>query len=165
MKERKWSYKELDILRWNYSSTPVDDLAKRLKRTPGAVKTRAQMMGLKKEKASVWTPQKIKLLTDFYDLMFNDALAKWIVVSERTLKRKAKELGLTKSPVFYKRKKEALKAKQAEGLKKVECATRFKKGVRRSPATEFKKGHKPSAEIIAKRVATRKRNLAKRTQL
>ena len=114
MIERKWSYKELDILRLNYSSTPVDDLAKRLKRTPGAVKTRAQMMGLKKEKVVVWTPQKIKLLTDFYDLMFNGALAQWIGVSERTLKRKAKELGLAKSPAFYERKRAALKARQAE---------------------------------------------------
>ena len=165
MIERKWSYKELDTLRLNYSSTPVDDLAKRLKRTPGAVKTRAQMMGLKKEKVVVWTPQKIKLLTDFYDLMFNGALAQWIGVSERILKRKAKELGLAKSPAFYERKRAALKARQAEGLKRVECATRFKKGVRNSPTTEFKKGHKPSAEVIAKRVATRKKNLAKRTQL
>lgn len=55
--------------------------------------------------------------------------------------------------------------RQSEGLKKVECATRFKKGQRPSPATEFKKGYKPSAEVIAKRAETRKRNLAKKATL
>lgn len=41
--------------------------------------------------------------------------------------------------------------RQREALKKVECATRFKKGHHASPATEFKKGQKLSPEMIAKR--------------
>lgn len=157
-RERNWTYKELDILRLNYSTMSDEELGKKLKRTPGAVQTRAAMLGLKKKKEDVWTPQKIKLLTDFYDLMFNSSLALWLGVNERTLRRKANELGLKKSEAFYKRKGEIMSKRQSEGLKKVECATRFKKGQRPSPATEFKKGYKPSAEVIAKRRETRKRN-------
>ena len=157
MRERDWSYKELDILRMNYGKMSDEELAKKLKRTPGAVQTRANLIGIKKEKVSIWTPQRIKLLTDFYDYMFNEDLAKWIGVSTRTLVRKAHELGLKKGDDFYRRKKGVMLERQSEGLKKVECSSRIKKGERRSPATEFKKGYKPSAEIIAKRRETRRR--------
>lgn len=158
MRERNWSYKELDILRINYGKMSDEELAKRLKRTPGAVQTRAYLLGLKKEKVTLWTPQRVKMLTDFFGIMFNKDLALWLGMSERTLKRKARELGLKKGESFYKRKKTVMLQRQSEGLKKIECATRFKKGHRASPATEFKKGYKPSAEIIAKRRETRKRN-------
>jgi hypothetical protein len=165
MRERNWTYKELDILRINYASMPIEDLAKRLKRTVGAVKTRAFKLGLKREKENIWTPQRIKLLVDFYPLMFNDDLARWIGVADRTVRRKARELGLKKGEAFYKRKREILLKRQSEGLKKVECSTRFKKGQRPSPATEFKKGYKPSPEVIAKRAETRRKNAERRKQL
>lgn len=164
-RERNWTYKELDILRFNYASMPLEDLAKRLKRTVRAVKTRAYILGLKREKKSVWTPQNIKLVKDFYGIMFNEALAKWIGVTVRTLRRKARELGVVKGEEFYGRKGQVLKERQSEGLKKVECSTRFKKGQRPSPATEFKKGYKPSAEVIAKRAETRRKNLERGKQL
>lgn len=162
MRERNWTYKELDILRFHYSTTSDEELGKKLKRTAGAVQTRAAMLGLKKEKVCLWTPQRLKLLTDFYGIMFNKDLALWLGVSERYMRKKAKELGLKKGEAFYKRKKDVLSERVSEGLKKVECSTRFKKGHRASPATEFKKGYKPSAEVIAKRAETRKRNLAKK---
>lgn len=72
-------------------------------------------------------------------------------VSRRTLTRKAKELGLKKREDFRELKKDAIRQKQSDALKKVECATRFKKGHHASPATEFKKGQKLSPEMIAKR--------------
>lgn len=56
------------------------EVARKLGRTYGAVITRAYRMGLKKKngnKLIEWTPQKLKLLTDFFPIMFNDALAKW----------------------------------------------------------------------------------------
>ena len=76
MRERDWSYKELDILRMNYGKMSDEELGKRLKRTPGAVQTRAYLLGLKKEKVSLWTPQKIKTLTDFFSLMLSGALGR-----------------------------------------------------------------------------------------
>ena len=145
-------------MRQNYDKMTYEELGRKLNRTSRAVQTRVYIMGLKKEKTTVWTQQKIKILTDFFSLMFNRDLALWIGVSEKTLKRKAKEIGLKKGEVFYKRKKAVMLQRQSEGLKKIECATRFRKGHRASPETEFKKGYKPSAEIIAKRQETRKRN-------
>lgn len=142
MRERDWTWKELDFLRTNYDKMSISEIARKLGRTYGATATRAYRMGLKKKmgnKLIEWTPQKLKLLTDFFPIMFNDALAKWLGVSRRTLTRKARELGLKKKDNFHEMKKDKIRERQSEALKKVECATRFKKGQHASPATEFKK--------------------------
>lgn len=165
MKEKDWTWKEMDFLRLNYDKMTNAELARKLGRTYGAVITKAYHMGLKKKngnKLIEWTPQKLKLLTDFFPIMFNDALAKWLGVSRRTLTRKAKELGLKKREDFYDLKRDVWVERQREGLRKVECATRFKKGVHASPATEFKKGQRQSPEILAKKAATIRRNNAKK---
>lgn len=153
MKESNWTWKEIDFLRINYSKMTNAELARKLGRTYGAVITKAYNLGLKKKngnKLIEWTPQKLKLLTDFFPIMFNDALAKWLGVSRRTLTRKARELGLKKRDDFYQLKKDVWVERQREALKKVECATRFKRGEHASQATEFKKGQKLSPEMIAK---------------
>lgn len=165
MREPDWTWKEIDFLRTNYSKMTNAELARKLGRTYGAVITRAYRMGLKKKngnKLIEWTPQKLKLLTDFFPIMFNDALAKWLGVSIRTVTRKAKELGLKKRDDFYQLKRDVWVERQREALKKVECATRFKRGEHPSLATEFKKGQKLSPAILTKRAETRKRNLAKK---
>ena len=142
MRERDWTWKELDFLRTNYDKMSISEIARKLGRTYGATATRAYRMGLKKKmgnKLIEWNPQKLKLLTDFFPIMFNDALAKWLGVSRRTLTRKARELGLKKKDNFHEMKKDKIRERQSEALKKVECTTRFKKGQHASPATEFKK--------------------------
>lgn len=167
MRERDWTWKEIDFLRTNYSKMTNAELARKLGRTYGAVITRAYRMGLKKKngnKLIEWTPQKLKLLTDFFPIMFNDALAKWLGVSRRTLTRKAKELGLKKREDFYDLKRDVWVERQREALKKVECATRFKRGEHPSLATEFKKGHRQSPEIIAKRTEACKKAWKKKKQ-
>ena len=165
MREPDWTRKEIDFLRTNYSKMTNAELARKLGRTYGAVTTRAYMMGLKKKNGSKlieWTPEKLKLLTDFFPIMFNDALAKWLGVSRRTLTRKAKELGLKKREDFYDLKRDVWVERQREGLRKVECASRIKKGQRLSPATEFKKGHRQSPETLAKKAETRKRTMKRK---
>jgi len=142
MRGEEWTWKDLDFLRSNYDGMTNAELARRLGRTYGAVITKAYNLGLKKKmgnKLIEWTPQKLKLLTDFFPIMFNDALAKWLGISIRTLTRKARELGLKKRDNFHELKKDKIRERQSEALKKVECATRFKKGQHASPATEFKK--------------------------
>lgn len=142
MRERDWTWKELDFLRTNYDKMSISEIARKLGRNYGATATRAYRMGLKKKmdnKLIEWTPQKLKLLSDFFPIMFNDALAKWLGVSRRTLTRKARELGLKKKDNFHEMKKDKIRERQSEALKKVECASRFKKGQHASPATEFKK--------------------------
>ena len=142
MRGEEWTWKDLDFLRSNYDGMTNAELARRLGRTYGAVITKAYNLGLKKKmgnKLIEWTPQRLKLLTDFFPIMFNDALAKWLGISIRTLTRKARELGLKKRDNFHELKKDKIRERQSEALKKVECATRFKKGQHASPATEFKK--------------------------
>lgn len=165
MKEPNWTWKEIDFLRTNYSKMTNAELARKLGRTYGAVIMRAYKMGLKKKngnKLIEWTPQKLKLLTDFFPTMFNDALAKWLGVSRRTLTRKARELGLKKRDDFYQLKRDVWVERQREGLRKVECSTRIKKGQHLSPATEFKKGSRISQESIAKRKETRMRTMKRK---
>lgn len=168
MRERDWTWKEIDFLRTNYDKMSISEIARKLGRTYGAISTRAYNMGLKKKmgnKLIEWTPQKLKLLTDFFPIMFNDALAKWLGVSRRTLTRKAKELGLKKRDDFYQLKRDVWVERQREALKKVECATRFKKGHHASQATEFKKGQKLSSEMIAKRSESLKKSWKKKQSL
>lgn len=167
MREPDWTWKEIDFLRTNYSKMTNAELARKLGRTYGAVITRAYRMGLKKKngnKKIEWTPQKLKLLTDFFSITFNDALAKWLGVSRSTLIRKARELGLKKRDDFYQLKRDVWVERQREALKKVECATRFKRGEHPSLATEFKKGHRQSPEIIAKIAEARKKAWKKKKQ-
>lgn len=85
-------------------------------------------------------------------------------VSIRTVTRKARELGLKKKDNFHELKKDKIRERQREALKKVECATRFKKGHHASPATEFKKGQKLSPEMIAKRSEGLKKAWKKKKQ-
>ena len=47
-----------------------------------------------------WTPRMINTLREYYPTMFNDALAKLLKVSVRSLQRKANELGLVKVKDF-----------------------------------------------------------------
>lgn len=160
MREPDWTWKEIDFLRTNYDRMSNPDLAKKLGRTYGAVITRAYLLGLKKKngnKIIEWTPEKLKQLTDFFPIMFNDALAKWLGISVKTLTRKARELGLQKREDFRELKRDVWTQRQRDGLRKVECSTRIKKGQRLSPATEFKKGSRMSPESIAKRTETWKR--------
>lgn len=141
------------MLRNEYARTPIEKLEKRLGRSAHSIQVKATRLGLKKGgvQGIVWTPQMLKVLTDFFPIMFNGALAKWLGVSLRTVSRKAAELGLKKQDGFRELKREAWSRRQSEGLRKVECATRFKKGERASPATEFRKGRKLSPEAEAKR--------------
>ena len=96
MKEPDWTWKEIDFLRTNYSKMTNAELARKLGRTYGAT------------------------------IMFNDALAKWLGISVRTLTRKARELGLKKREDFYELKRDVWVERQREGLRRVECATRIK---------------------------------------
>ncbi len=154
-----WTCKQVDILQRNYKTMSVEELAKLTKRTPHAVQQKMHKLGLKKGYAHIeWTPQMLKLLRDFFPIMFNEALAKWIGVSQRTLIRKARELGIEKQEGFLEKRRDdivrrASEARKARGDVK---GTWFKKGIRSNPAGEFKKGHVESPETKAKRSAALK---------
>lgn len=166
MKQEKWSWKELDILRREFANKPTSEIAKMLGRSKRATATKASLLGLKKKSYGiVWTPQQIKLLKDFFPIMFNKPLAKWIGVSQRTMIRKARELGIEKIEGFLDIRRDEINQLNSEAHKKMgEVGHWFKKGERANPAGEFKKGNIESAESKAKRSESLKRAWAKRKQ-
>jgi hypothetical protein len=107
-------------------------------------------------KSVVWTPQMLKRLVDYYPLLFNEALAKMLGVSQRTMARKASELGLKKPDDFMQRKADDYSRKMSASLKKAYAAGRkvsqFKPGVRNNPEGEFRKGFRFTGDIEADRV-------------
>ena len=153
---KAWTPLETGILTEMYPTKSLAEIAKRINRTETAVQVRACKIGLKRTKHSryhYWTPQMLKLLTTFFPTMFNKPLAKWIGVSQRTMIRKARELGLQKQDGFLEKRRKEINQMAGEALKKVHNPARFKKGERFCPEYEFKKGHKESQETKEKRIA------------
>ena len=87
---KEWTQRDLDILRRDFPVLPCREIADKLGRTLQAVYVKANKLGLKKEHEGIlWTPRMLKMLKDFFPVMFNKPLAAWIGVSERSLIRKA----------------------------------------------------------------------------
>lgn len=116
-----------------------------------------------------WTEQKIKMLTDFFPIMFNEPLAKMLGVSLRTLERKARELGLEKPADYRQKRAYDLNKRNSEGLKRAYREGRkvstFKKGVRNNPDGEFTKGFKFDGETEEKRKAKIRQTFKRRKLL
>lgn len=101
-----------------------------------------------------WNKDMLDYLKQHYATTLNEELAGCLGVSVRTMIRKARELGLEKDAgwlrgVYEERRRMAMLAWKRKG-----CPGGFKKGVRNSPATEFKKGHTESDESKARRAAS-----------
>lgn len=99
----------------------------------------------------VWTKDKLFLIRTYFPTMFNKPLAKWIGCSERTLIRKARELGLEKVENFNEVRADDISRLLSDAVKKAyaegRIVSQFKKGVNNNPECEFKPGHKFSEEI------------------
>ena len=160
----EWTYRDVETLKREFPRRPTAEVARMLGRSCQATAVKASKLGLKKTHYGVvWTPSKIKIVTDFFPIMFNRPLAKWVGVSMRTLIRKARELGLEKEPGFLDRRREDINELVSEALKRTGFNNgRFKKGVRNCPEWEFKKGHKESPESRAKRSAALKASWRRR---
>lgn len=117
----------------------------------------------------IWTETKLRLLRDYYPTMFNDALARWIGCSIRTLERKAAQLGIRKVEDFNTVKADAISRNISDKVKKAYAegrkTTQFVKGVRNNPAGEFKPGHQYPEEIEEVRKEKIRRTYKKRKLL
>jgi hypothetical protein len=143
---------EEQIMRNEWQRHTIKEVAAMLGRSYQAVAVQASRLGLKKgHYGIVWTPQQIQLLRTYFPVMFNKPLALWIGVSQRTMLRKARELGLEKEPGFIAKRQRDISSLASAALRECESIkrTQFKKGVHNSPATEFKPGHKLSPEAEA----------------
>ena len=136
--------RELNFIRDNYQKMTAKEIADAIGRSESAVQKKLFDMRIKKNVRGVeWTPEMLKLLRDFFPIMFNDSLAKWLGVSVRTMVRKARELDIEKVPDFYERKRDAIKERVLEARAKYgwgnSVHTRFKKATRVSVASSLKK--------------------------
>ena len=103
-----------------------------------------------------WTPERLSIMREHFPTMFNDALAKWIGCSTRTIERKAREMGLSKVDNFNqvraydisKRLSAAVKQAYADGR----LVSQFRPGERNNPAGEFQPGFKFTGDIEAGRI-------------
>jgi hypothetical protein len=85
----------------------------------------------------VWSKQELEYLDTYFQVDFNKDLAKHFGVSLRILIRKARELKLEKHELFRTQLDFVEIGRKASTHPK-SIATRFKKGIRHSPETEFK---------------------------
>lgn len=104
-----------------------------------------------------WSTAMLDYLRRHYPTTLNEELAGCIGVSQRTMIRKARELGLKKdsqwlSHIWEERRRLANIISKSKGY-----PGRFKKGERANPDGEFKKGRKPSQEEITKRIEQMKK--------
>ena len=97
-----------------------------------------------------WSTSMLDYLRRHFPTSLNEELAGCLGVSQRTMIRKARELGLEKDPQW-------LAAVWDERRLMAQCVTKrkgnsgqFKKGERANPDTEFKPGHQASPEVKQK---------------
>ena len=97
-----------------------------------------------------WSTDMLDYLRRHFPTTLNEELAGCLGVSQRTMIRKARELGLKKDEtwllqIWDERRKMAHIISRKKGH-----PGRFQKGIHYSPDTEFKPGHQPSPEIKRK---------------
>ena len=161
--------RDLNFIRDNYQKMTAKEIADAIGRSESSVQKKLYDMRItKKVRGIEWTPEMLKLLRDFFPIMFNDCLAKWLGVSVRTLVRKAREMGIDKVPDFHERKRDAIKERVLEGREKYgwgnSIHTRFKKGDPRIASNRFKEGYKPSEKTLAKMSESMRKMWARRKQ-
>lgn len=159
-KARPWTHREEYTLRNEYQSKTAEEIGVILHRSTEAVRMKIVRIGLRKDKDkvtnkryTVWTPQMLKTLTDFFPIMFNKPLADWLGVSKRTMLRKAKSLGLVKMDGFLDIRRKEISRLSGEAQRGKPKPQHYKKGVRNNPGGEFRPGHKESPETREKRIA------------
>ena len=101
-----------------------------------------------------WSRDMIDYLRRNYATTFNEELAGCLGVSQTSMRRKARELGLTKDPAWLKEVWDERRRWAHISSRKKGYPGRIRKGERRSPDTMFKKGHVETDEQKQKRIDT-----------
>lgn len=126
---RPWTSNEEGLLRLNYPTRSVDDLASLFPgRTGLAIKARAKLLGLKKKrKRFCFTTAQIDYLVKNYSTMLSQDIAEKFGCSLYSIYTKAYSLGL----------------KKASDFSNSPMSGRIQKGQKLSTTTQFKPGHTP----------------------
>lgn len=145
---KTWTDRQLSILKKEFPI--VEDprkLAKRLRKTYEAMKSKAAALGLKRKfQAGPWTPARDKKLIDLFPKMTNEEIAKKLGLKESQVCSRGFKLGLKKDPEWKLMKSMTTSFKKGsvpsnKGRKQSEYMTR--EAIRRTKATRFKKGQLP----------------------
>lgn len=97
-----------------------------------------------------WSTDMLDYLRRHFATTLNEELAGCLGVSQRTMIRKARELGLQKDPTWLQQVWDERRIMAHIISRKKGYPGGFVKGVRNSPETEFKKGHTASPEVKQK---------------
>jgi len=96
---RKWTAKEVALLKELYPECPVGEIAKKLGRTVGAVENRAHQLGIKRKSYldKLWTAEELQMIRELYPI-YEDVqdIAERIGRSPSTVRVKANDLGFSK---------------------------------------------------------------------
>jgi len=101
---RKWTAKEVALLKELYPECPIPEIAKRLGRTVGAITGRAGYMGLKRKSYldKLWTAEELQLLRELYPTCKDiQNIAERIGRSPAMVRTKAYSIGLRKHRIDF----------------------------------------------------------------
>lgn len=149
----RWTREETETLKRLYRTTKAPELARMLSRPVQAIRVKAHKLGLSESRRTnrkcekKLTPEQKAMLRREYPHIRTSVLAAMMGLGTRTVVRRARELGLEKSPEFM-RECQRFSAKRAKEshLKNGTYNPRgvvpenFKKG----EAYQFKPGHAPT---------------------
>ena len=100
---RKWTAKEVALLRELYPECPIPEIAKRLDRTVAAIRGKACCLGLKRKSwcDKLWTAEELQLLRELYPTKDIQDIAERIGRSPSSVMAKANYLGFSKHHINY----------------------------------------------------------------
>jgi len=96
---RKWTVKEVALLKELYPECPIGEIAKKLDRTVAAITGRACYLGLKRKSYldKLWTAEELQMIRELYPTGEDiQEIAERIGRSPSTVRIKAHDLGFSK---------------------------------------------------------------------
>ena len=122
---RHWSAPAEQTLRDLYATTPLPQLAFRLKRTASAIRSRAKVLGLRKSDRRPWTPADDRVLRRRYANEAAADIARDLRRNARSVYQRAHALGLAKAEGWA---STCTRQRWAQGRQENSRKAQFKKG-------------------------------------
>ena len=100
---RKWTAKEVALLKELYPECPIGEIAKKLDRSVAAIENRAHQVGIKRKSylEKLWTAEELQLVSELYLTKDIQDIAERIGRSPSTIRAKAHDLGFSKRRRTY----------------------------------------------------------------
>lgn len=161
MTKRRWTPGEIEFLKQHYGKYPLTNLASLLGRTENAIRSRAGIERLTKQKSPQWTNEEIEFLKERFTEANDSQLARALRRTTSAIRNKIHELGL---PREYLENIEALdlsiaEAAYAAGFIDGEGCVRFSivwqddQPIRAVPVVEVSNSNKEVLDWLADRVS------------